>query len=130
MISALALAVSSAALAISILAYRQTRKTALLSSRREAIEHVRSAYSDVVIHGNIDGKTTSSIREALQISSLVFSNKISKPLDDLHGIAFRLQHKPLERHTDKDWEDKELLASELEKILAAMKSEAALNKWL
>jgi hypothetical protein len=55
---------------------------------------------------------------------------VSESLDKLHGIAFRLQHKPFDRQTDQDWSDKDLLADELEKTLATMKAEAAMNNWL
>jgi hypothetical protein len=130
MLSVVSLMFSGTALVVSLLAYRQARNTALLGSRREAIDHLRSALSDVALHAHIDGKTVSSIREAYQISSLVFSKRLIESLDKLYGIAFRLQHKSLDRQTEQDWKDKDLLTEELQQTIDAMKREAALNTWL
>jgi hypothetical protein len=121
--------ISVLALIVSGLAFRQARATALLTSRREAINHVREAFGDVVLHGNVTSKTTSAVREAFQLSSLVFSKTVIAGLDRLHGIAFRLEHKPTERWTDPDWNDKETLGSELQDLLKRMQSEAAVKWW-
>jgi hypothetical protein len=91
---------------------------------------VRSAFTDVTLHAHIDDRTVANIREAYQISLLVFSKRVSDKLTKLAGIAFRLGHKPLERKTEKDLDDEHMLGDELQKVVEEMQSEAALNKWL
>jgi hypothetical protein len=83
---------------------------------------------DVNLDGNITTKTVASIREASQLSSLVFSSTVSGMLDRAHETAFRLQNIPLDRQTDQDDQDKDMLAGELEIILKAMQKETALGK--
>lgn len=104
--------VSIIALAVSGLAYyqarkaaRQARKAASFGTRLEAINHVRTALYDVTKDGNITTNTVASIREALQISQLVFGSTIIAELDQAHRTASRLQHKPFERLTDQDFND-------------------------
>jgi hypothetical protein len=127
-LSIIAIVVSVAALAVSIMAMRQGKKTALVGHRLEAINHVRTAMFDVNLDGNITTKTVASIREASQLSSLVFSSTVSGMLDRAHETAFRLQNIPLDRQTDQDDQDKDTLAGELEIILKAMQKETALGK--
>jgi hypothetical protein len=125
-LSVAAIVVACGALAVSFLAYRQARKTAALSSRREAIVHVRNAIFDVARDGNITTKTVASIRDALQISSLVSQPKIIDELDQAFMIASRLEHKPFERLTDQDFNDRALLEDLLNDVLQAMTEEARL----
>jgi hypothetical protein len=122
-----ALLISCGALVVSFLAYLQAKNTQLLGIRREAINHVRAAMSDVKIHGNITANTVASIREAFQISSLVFSSAVVGVLDQAHGIAFRLQHKPSERQTDQDFRDEDCLVDDLDRVLNLMIKQTALG---
>jgi len=94
MLSVISLIVSTLALMISGVAYLQARKTGSLQQRREAINHVRSALADVTMHAHIDSTTSSSLREAYQLSKLVFSKKVSDTLSKFVGMAFQLEHKP------------------------------------
>jgi hypothetical protein len=82
------------------------------------------------MQGRVDSNTTLNLREAYQASLLVFSKKVSDDLCKLLDIAFQSEHKPVERKTDKDWEDQLLLGDELQKVIQQMQTEAALTKWL
>jgi hypothetical protein len=124
--SIVAIAIACGALAVSFLAYRRARNAAALSPRREAIIHVGNAFDDVARDGNITTKTAASIRDARQISSTVFRAKIIGMLDQAFVIASRLQHKPFDRLTDQDFNDKELLEALLNNVLKAMTEEARL----
>jgi hypothetical protein len=107
-LSTIAIVVSCGALAVSFLAYRQAR-TAASSSRREVIVDVRNAIFDVARDENITTKTVASFRDALQISSLVSQPEIIGELDQAFIIASRLEHKPFERLTDQDFNDRGVL---------------------
>lgn len=127
--------VSIIALAVSVLAYfqsrkaaRHARKSALFGTRLEAISHVRNAMYDVTIDGNITAKTVASIREAFQISLLVFDSTITAKLDQAHRIAFQLQHKPFDQRTDRDDKDRDLLAGHLKNVLKAMNEETQFTR--
>jgi hypothetical protein len=85
MLAVISLIISIAAGTISVLAYLQARKTGSLQERREAINQVRTALTDVTMHAHINSQTVSSIREAYQISKLVFSKKVSDTLEKLAG---------------------------------------------
>jgi hypothetical protein len=121
------LLVAFLSLAVSLLSKRQAKKAALLGLRREGINHIRAAKFDVSLDGNISPKTVTSIREALQLSSLVFSRRVSDMLDGAHKIAFRLQSKPFELQTDQDDRDRDVLEKQLEAILSAMNEQTALR---
>jgi hypothetical protein len=125
-LSTIAIVVSCGALAVSFLAYRQARNTAASSSRHEAIVHVRNAIFDVARDGNITTKTVASIWDALQISSIVSQPEIIAELDQALSIASRLEHKPFERLTDQDFNDRAVLEDLLNDILKAMTEEARL----
>jgi hypothetical protein len=125
-LSLFAILVSCGALAVSFRASRQARKGAALNCRREAITHVENAIFEVIIDGNITTNTVASIRDALQISSLVFRPKTCGMLEQAHGIAFRLQHKSSDRMTDQDDNDKDRLGGLLLGIKKAMTKEARL----
>ena len=112
---------------ISVLAYRQARKTGLVPKRHDAINH---ALSDVTQHGAVDEETSSALREAYRISLLVFSKKISSNLQKLAGIAFQLQDKEFEQKTEKDLDAEHKLRDDLQKVLEEMQLETAVNKWL
>ena len=120
---------------VSVLAYRQAKNAAheaknaaLLSKRVEVINHVRTAMSDVTVHGNITARTVDSIREPHQSSSLVFGSTVSDVLDQSYGIAVRLQHTPFDERTDQYVSDKRLLEKNLDSVLKAMIEEARLGK--
>jgi hypothetical protein len=83
----ISLIVSVLAMVISGAAYRQARKTGSLQQRREAINLVRSAFTDVTLHAHIDDRTVANIREAYQISLLVLSKRVSDKLTKLAGIC-------------------------------------------
>ena len=128
LLSSGSLAVSLLSLLVSFQAKRQAKSAALLGHRREGIGHVRNAIYDVTVDGNITTKTVDSIRDALQLSSLVFSRRVSNMLDGAHQIAFRLEGKPFDQKPDKDEKDNEALAEQLEAVLTAMNKEAELGK--
>jgi hypothetical protein len=109
------------------MAKQQAKSAASLRPRHEAINHIRAAIYDVKLDGNITTKTVTSIREALQLSSLVFSRTVSEILDGAHKIAFKLQGKPSEEQTDRDEQDEDALETQLEAILKLMNKEAALR---
>jgi hypothetical protein len=67
-----------------------------------------------------------SIRDALQISSLVSQPTIIDELDQAFVIASRLEHKPFDRLTDQDFNDRALLEDRLNEVLKAMTAEARL----
>ena len=126
----ISLVFSGGALLVSVVSLRFSRranKAALLSRRLEAINRIREAFGDLALHDVVEAKTTAAIREAFQLSSLVFERSISDTLETLHGIAFRLEHKPSDRYTDRDESEKEHLRSELESVLGRMRSEAAIH---
>jgi hypothetical protein len=126
-LSLIALVISCVALTFSVLAHRKATKVAVLSTRHDAIKHVRNAISDVTLHANIRAETIASIRDAIQLSSLVFSSVVKSALEQALSIAFRLQHKSLEQQTDKDFDDHDLLAKELDSVLKTMIKEAQLG---
>jgi hypothetical protein len=125
-----ALVVSAGALVVSFLSWRvacRAAKTGLLTSRLEAIRNVREAIDDVVLQDVVNAQTTASLREAFQLSRLVFNHSTAETLEKLHHIAFRLQ-KPSGRYTDQDEDDREFLKSELGKVFERMNSEAAITQ--
>jgi hypothetical protein len=126
-LSFVALLVSVGALVVSFLALRQSRNTSLLNARLEAIGHIRSALSDIEIQANIGPETVHHVREAYQLSSLVFGGTITNTLEEAFGIVFRLQLTKEERWTDKHYSDRELLLADLKKAFAAMKKRAAIR---
>ena len=126
MLAEFSLIVSITAVMISVLAYQQARKTGLLPKRHDAINHVRSALTDVTQHGRVDEETSSALREAYQTSLLVFSKKISSNLQKLAGTAFQLQDKEFEQKTEKDLDAEHKLRDDLQKVLVEMQSETAL----
>jgi hypothetical protein len=104
----------------------RAEKSGLLTRRLEAMTRVREAIDDVTRHGVVNAQTAATLREAFQLSRLVFNRSVAGTLEKLHEIAFRLQHRPPERYTDQDEDDKEFLMSELEKVLERMRSQAAI----
>jgi hypothetical protein len=72
----LSLFFSAGALLVSCLSWRVSRralKIGSLSSRLEAMTHVREAINDVTLHGVVNAQTAATLREAFQLSSLVFN---------------------------------------------------------
>jgi hypothetical protein len=104
----------------------RAEKSSLLNRRLEAMTRVREAISDVTLHGVVNAQTATALREAFQLARLVFNRSVAGTLEKLHEIAFRLQHRPAERYTDQDEDDKEFLMSELGKVLERMRSQAAI----
>jgi hypothetical protein len=101
----------------------------VLRDRREAIDLVRMAYTDLAEHARITGETTANLRRAHQISELVFSKKISDRLSNLAGRALELDHTSLEQMTSKVLDARYLLCDDLKNVIDAMQSEAALRRW-
>jgi hypothetical protein len=126
--SVLALLISGLALTISMLSYRQAKRTSLLTMRRDVIEHVRNALEDVSLHGQITRETVDSLRDALQLAQLVFSAEVRGVLDEAHGISFRLQHKSFDQRTDADDEDQEKLETTLNRALKMMVRDTSLSR--
>jgi len=124
----MAIVISILALIVSIAAYFQSRKTGSIALRCEAINYVREAYTDL-LEGRLNAKTSNSLREAYQLTKLVFSAKIAQQLDKLTGRAFLLDHKKDEHKTEKDWNEQRAIRDELQPLLAQMQAEAALNRW-
>jgi hypothetical protein len=125
----LSLFFSAGALLVSFLSWRvsgRALKIGSLSSRLEAMTHLREAINDVTLHGVVNAQTAATLREAFQLSRLVFNRSAADTLEKLHGVAFRLQHKPTERYIDEDENDKEFLMTELGKVLERMRSQAAI----
>jgi hypothetical protein len=122
--------VSTGALLVSVVSLRRANranKAALLSCRLKAINHIREAFGDLALHGVVEAKTTAAIREAFQLSSLVFERSVSDTLEKLHGIAFRLEHKSVDRYTEQDESEKESLTSQIGGVLERMRSQAAIQ---
>ena len=78
----LALWVAGGSLLVSItsavIAWRakeQAKRAATLEPRTKAINLVREALFDVTNNGFVEGKTVKSLREALHLSALVFSQR-------------------------------------------------------
>ena len=103
----------------------QAKTLALLTHRREALEHVRFAIWDIVHEDHIDSRTVAELTEAYRLSKLVFSKGVSGSLEKLHGIAFRLQGIPLLERTTQDQKDRDFLAGQIQKTLRDMESESA-----
>jgi hypothetical protein len=113
-------------LVLSFQAKQQAKNAALLALRREAINQIRHAIDDVSLHDSIRADTVTSIREALQLSPLVFSRTVSDMLDLAHKIAFRLQGSS-EQRTEQEDRDRDTLEKQLETILNAMNKKASLT---
>src|SRR5215217_2743319 len=85
-VSIVSVLISVGSIYLAASAKKQSRKTALLSSRREAIERMRSAYNDAFLEGRIDQETVNELRVAYQMSRLVFGKRI---FESLHGLCTR-----------------------------------------
>jgi hypothetical protein len=125
-LSIVAILVSIGSLVVSLVTARQAKqqaeKASGLSSRLEGINHILNAMYDVNVDGNITARTVGSIRDAFQLSELVFTDKITNMLAAAHTIASRLQGKSFERQNDQDIA---ALTGKLNTALAAMKEHAA-----
>lgn len=127
LVSICAVAISAISLGNSLRTSRHTRRASLLPQRLLAIDHVRSALTDVTMHARIDGRTSSSLREAYQLSKVVFSKRLCENMQKLASDAYQMSSKPSERKTDRDLDKEHALGDELLEILAAMQSEATLS---
>ena len=124
-VSIVSVLISVGSIYLAASAKKQSRKTALLSSRREAIERMRSAYNDAFLEGRIDQETVNELRVAYQMSRLVFGKRI---FESLHGLCTRANTfavKSKERLTAEDFENEKAIGKEIERILEAMLSESA-----
>jgi hypothetical protein len=119
----LALLVSAIALLVSFLAKRQARNMGLLSNRIRAINHVRRALYDVAIRGGVWHKTTTSLGNACQLASIIFSKTIRQSLDEARKLALHLHSVPSDQQTEKYREDKSRLTDSLKEIHETMVKE-------
>lgn len=119
----LALLISAIALLVSFLAKRQARNLGLLSNRLQVINHVRHALYDVGIRGGVRLETATSLGNARQLASIVFSKTIRQPLDEAHKLALHLHSVPSDQRTEKYREDKDQLTDSLKEIHEAMVKE-------
>ena len=97
----LALLVSAIALLVSFLAKRQARNLGLLSNRLQVINHVRHALYDVAIRGGVGLETATSLGNAYQLASIVFSKMIRQTLNETHKLALHLHSVPPDQQTEK-----------------------------
>ena len=102
----LALSVSGVALLVSFLARRHARNMGLLSNRVRAINHVRHALYDVAIRGvairgGVGLETATSLGNAYQLASIVFSKMIRQTLNETHKLALHLHSVPPDQQTEK-----------------------------
>jgi hypothetical protein len=119
----LALLVSTIALLVSFLAKRQARNMGLLSNRIRAINHVRRALYDVAIRGAVRHETTTSLADACQLASIVFSKVIRQALNEAHKLALHLHSVPSDQQTEKYREDRGQLTDSLKEIHETMVKE-------
>ena len=119
----LALLVSAIALLVSFLARRQARNMGLPSTRIRAINHVRRALYDVAIRGGVRQETTTSLGDACQLASIVFSKMIRQTLNEAHKLALHLHSVPSDQQTEKYLEDKGRLTDSLKEIHETMVKE-------
>src|SRR5262249_27803531 len=119
----LALLVSAIALLVSFLAKRQARNMGLLSNRIRAINHLRRALYDVAIRGGVRRETMTSLGDAGQLASIVFSKMIRRALDEAHTLALHLHSVPSHQQTEKYREDKGQLTDSLKEIHETMVKE-------
>jgi hypothetical protein len=119
----LALLVSAIALLVSFLAKRQARNLGLLSNRLQVINHVRHALYDVAIRGRVRLETATSLGNARQLASIVFSTLIRQALDEAHKLALHLHSVPADQQKEKYREDKDRLIDSLKEIHEAMVKE-------
>jgi hypothetical protein len=68
------------------------------------------------------------IREAFQLSSLVFSSNVKRGLDQAHRYAFHLQQTPFDQQTVQYSNDKDFLEKLLGRVLQVMIVQARLAK--
>jgi hypothetical protein len=125
-----ALVLSLASLALAFMSYRQSKKTESLALRREAINHVRTAFLDVVLDGHITTKTVDSMREAVELAERVFSSNVKDPLTHAHAATSRLQNTPVERQTNRYLNEKATLGNDLDTALERMNREVNIVGWL
>lgn len=119
----LALLVSAIALLVSFLAKREARNLGLLSNRLQVINHIRHALYDVAIRGGVRLETATSLGNARQLASIVFSKTIRQTLDEAHKLALHIHNVPSEKQTEKYREDKDQLTDSLKEIHEAMVKE-------
>jgi hypothetical protein len=113
---------------VSLAGKRQAEKTATIVERYKAINHIRDAFNDVILHGNITNETVASLREAAQISAVWFTTPgLLETLNSMHGTAFRLSGVSWEHHTEQDRRDIEALKANLGAVLKIMRKEASLQ---
>ena len=118
-----ALLVSGVALLVSFLARRHARNMGFLSNRLRAINYVRRALYDVAIRGGVRHETTTSLGNACQLASIVFSKIMRQTLDEAHKFALHLHSVPSDQQTEKYRENKDQLIDSLKEIHEAMVKE-------
>ena len=141
----IALVVSLASLALSFVSYRQSKNTESLALRREAINHVRTAFLDVVLDDDAGELKDFEVRPVFlprepepiasddgadQHAELVFSDNVKNPLTQAHAATSRLQNTPIERQTNRYRNEKATLGNDLDTALERMNKEANIVGWL
>ena len=121
------------ALVISVLGFLYTRyasirasKVGLVNHRLQVINLVSEAYGDVAKRGIVNAKTADSLRDAYQLSRLVFRS-VSDKLETLHKVAFGLKDGPDDQHIEQYQNKKDHLKSELKDMLDRMWSEGSVS---
>jgi hypothetical protein len=128
LVSAGSLFVSGMSLLVSQAGKRQAEKTAAIVERYKAINHVREACNDVILHGNITNETVASLRETAQISAIWFTTPgLLETLNDMHGTAFRLNGVSWEQYTEQNRREIDALKTNLGAVLEIMRKEASLQ---
>jgi hypothetical protein len=131
---------------IALGAKKQAKKTATLNHRTEAIEHVRRAIADLANNAVVTPETLKRIRDARDLSELVFSRRITEALDlvcrvisnpmaDLSDLGVpppprwieRLLPEPREANREGPYHEGHNLDEHLRAVLAHMAKEAKLG---
>ena len=117
--------ISVASLFVSFSAKREAKSAALLSYRLKAVEHIRLAIADILLHDHINKGTVANIRDATQLSRTVFGPSIRASMETLFGTGWKLEGKPFSERTEQEHKEKEFLAEQIQKILQRMLFESA-----
>src|SRR5262245_66291024 len=88
----LALLVSGVALLVAFLARRHARNMGFLSNRLRAINDVRGALYEAAIRGGVRHATTTSLGNACQLASTVFSKILRQALDEGHKLPLDINN--------------------------------------
>jgi hypothetical protein len=125
-VAAISLVVSIASWVVALGAKKQGKKTGTLGHRTEAIEHMRRAIADLANNAVVTPETLKRIRDARDLSEIVFSRRITKALD----LVCRVISSPMaeiEGTTRGPYREGHNLDKTLGTVLAHMTKEAKLG---